>query len=94
MYREYIKPLQNAGENVGVEAAQSVGADSTQTTLNAFHSAGSHQLIPVASGQFENLINATKEPHNQVCYLYFTENNKSIKELREMIGKELIEITL
>jgi len=40
MWTKYMRSLANPGENVGSIASQSVGAPSTQMTLNTFHLAG------------------------------------------------------
>jgi len=44
MYVKYIHCLAEAGESVGVIAAQSIGEPSTQMTLNTFHLAGKGEV--------------------------------------------------
>lgn len=82
------------GESSGVIAAQSVGEKSTQANLNTFHTPGAATNIATRSSNFEELINATKEPTRVTGYLYFKDGNETIGELRKQLGHSLVELNL
>jgi DNA-directed RNA polymerase beta' subunit len=92
--KAYYSSLLQAGENIGIIAAQSIGEDRTQATLNTFHSAGiTNTIVTESVPRFQELINASKMPKNPSCKLYF-KDKKTINELRDYIGKNVIEIKL
>jgi DNA-directed RNA polymerase beta' subunit len=80
----YYQTLMSPGECVGIIGAQSMGEFSTQATLNTFHVAGSTTTGTVTNclTRFQEINNATKNPKNVVCKVYFTNNNSTIEEIR------------
>lgn len=82
----YYKTLMSPGECVGIIGAQSMGEFSTQATLNTFHVAGSTSTGAVTNclTRFQEINNATKNPKNVTCKVYFTINNSTIDEIREI----------
>ena len=94
MKKLHDKSIMCPGESVGIHAAQTIGENSTQANLNTFHQAGTATSIATSSTNFEEMINATKDPKNQTCIVYFKENNKSIEELRKQINSRIVEINL
>lgn len=92
MEHQYHNTQIQSGEAVGVLAAQSIGEKQTQSNLNTFHKAGSGDGRSQGSGLLE-LLNATKEPKNPGCLIYFNEGNNNITELRETIGSSLVQLT-
>jgi len=82
----YYKTLMSPGECVGIIGAQSMGEFSTQATLNTFHVAGSTSTGAVTNclTRFQEINNATKNPKNITCKVYFTKNNLTIDEIREL----------
>lgn len=62
---------------------------------DTFHKAGmSEKTVTEGVPRFEELINATKNPKNVSCKVYFTEGTDSIQNLRKTIGKSIVEFTL
>lgn len=82
----FYKTLMTPGECVGIIGAQSMGEFSTQATLNTFHVAGSTTTGTVTNclSRFQEINNATKNPKNVICKIYFNGNNRTIEEIREM----------
>ena len=89
----YCASIVQPGESVGILTAQSVGERQTQLTLNSFHSAGL-AIATVVTGvpRFSELLNATKNPKASFCSVYFNNNNNNIKELREHINHNIVEL--
>ena len=74
--RRYHKGKINAGECVGIIAAQSIGEQITQLSLDSFHSAGISANTNVALGvpRMEELINASKQP--KIKRMFFRTESK------------------
>jgi DNA-directed RNA polymerase beta' subunit len=93
--RQYSTSKIQAGESVGVIASQSIGEKQTQTTLNTFHKAGSgDKAVTAGVPRVEEILNATKEPKNVNCMVYMKKKYNSIAELRDVLGHNIVEITL
>lgn len=83
-----------AGENVGVICAQSIGERQTQNTLNSFHKAGqSEKTTTVGVPRMQELLNATKKPRIVNNKVYFTTGNDSLENLRETVGHNIASLT-
>lgn len=82
----YYQTLMSPGECVGIIGAQSMGEFSTQATLNTFHVAGSTTTGTVTNclTRFQEINNATKNPKNIIGKIYFTSNNSTIEEIRNL----------
>jgi DNA-directed RNA polymerase beta' subunit len=82
----YYKTLMTPGECVGIIGAQSMGEFSTQATLNTFHVAGSTSTGAVTNclTRFQEINNATKNPKNIIGKIYYTTNNSTIEEIRNL----------
>jgi DNA-directed RNA polymerase beta' subunit len=92
---QFYKSLIHPGESVGIICAQSIGEKQTQTTLNTFHKAGqSEKTMTTGVPRFQELLNATKKPKNINHKIYFTRNNNSIKDLREIVNNKIVGLTL
>jgi DNA-directed RNA polymerase beta' subunit len=92
----YNNTIIQPGESVGIMCAQSIGEKQTQMTLNTFHKAGqSEKGVTAGVPRFQELINATHKLNAKSlsCKIYFKENNKNIKELRNYIGHSIVELT-
>jgi DNA-directed RNA polymerase beta' subunit len=91
----YYDSMITPGESVGVVCAQSIGERQTQQTLNTFHSCGqSHKGVTAGVPRFQEILNATKDPKNKSCKIYFTSANTGVQDLRDRIGCSLVELTL
>jgi DNA-directed RNA polymerase beta' subunit len=92
--RYYFTSMIEAGESIGVIAAQSIGEKNTQNTLNTFHKAGMTEKSVVAGvPRFEELLNATENPKGICCTVYFKRGTESIQSLRKVIGHSIVELT-
>lgn len=93
--KDYICSLIQPGESVGIIGAQSIGEKNTQTTLNTFHSAGiSEKTMTEGVPRFQELLNATKNPHIVNHRIYFLKNNDTIQNLRAEAGHNIVGLTL
>jgi DNA-directed RNA polymerase beta' subunit len=93
--RQYVNSRVEAGEAVGIKAAQSIGERQTQSTLNSFHHAGiSHETLLTGVPRFKGLLGATRNPKAVSCSIYFKRGNRSIQELTKTIGNSIVHITL
>ncbi len=91
--KSYLETLVQAGECVGVITAQCIGERQTQSNLNLFHKAGSADKQPIVS-KFAELLNATNKPKAPSYFIYFQNGNKTVKELRETMGYDIVQITI
>lgn len=61
---------------------------------DTFHKAGSSETtVTTGVPRVEELLNARKIPRSINCFIYFTEGNNNIQELRDTIGHSLVELT-
>ena len=92
--QQYMEAKIQAGESVGVIGAQSIGEKQTQTTLNTFHKAGSgEKTITTGVPRIEELLNATKDPKSVNCIAFMKDKHKSISDIRQTIGHNIVEIS-
>jgi DNA-directed RNA polymerase beta' subunit len=93
--KEYNTSLVQAGEALGIVTAQSIGEQQTQGTLNTFHQAGmAVKSVTTGVPRFNELLNATKNPKNVGCQVYFKKPHYAIADLRKTIGHSITELTL
>ena len=85
------KALVSAGEMVGPIAAQSLGQESTQLTLNTFHLAGVGSSSKITQGvpRLNELIKVTKNPKNPSNYIYLQDNVRFNKEKVEKVKNSI-----
>ena len=75
--------------------AQSIGENSTQQTLNTFHSAGiAIKTVITGVPKLCELLNATHNPKSEMCDIFINEENDSINSLRNYIKYNLVSIKL
>ena len=76
--------------------AQSIGENSTQQTLNTFHSAGiAIKTVLTGVPKLCELLNATHNPKSEMCDIYINnDNNQSISKLRNYIKYNLVSLKL
>ncbi len=93
--RQYINSRVEAGDAVGVKAAQAVGERQTQLTLNSFHKAGlTQETLVTGVPRFQELLGTTRNPKAVSCSIYFKNGNSSIQELTKTIGNSIVHVTL
>lgn len=90
----FFKSLITPGEAVGVIAAQSIGEPTTQQTLSSFHHTGiSAKNVTLGFARAKELFDATPNPSNPTCTIYFTRDNKTPSELHRVTDK-LCQVTI
>ena len=79
---KFKEAIVHPGEMVGVVAGQSVGAPTTQLTLNTFHQAGNSSKSNVTRGvpRIEEILRLTKNPKNPSMIIYLKEIDESNQE--------------
>jgi len=76
----------NAGEMVGVLAAQSIGEPATQMTLNTFHFAGvSAKNVTLGVPRLKEIINVAKTPKTPGLTVYLAEEFSGDKQVAELV---------
>jgi DNA-directed RNA polymerase beta' subunit len=91
--KQYYKSLAKPGDNVGIIAAQNIGKEQTQTTLDSFHKAGtSENLLVGGISRFNEILTMTKDPKVISSKIYFVNKHKKLQDLRNEIGLRLMEI--
>lgn len=92
--KQYFESKIQAGESVGVIGAQSIGEKQTQTTLNTFHTTGSgNKTVTTGVPRVEELLNATKDPKAVNCFVRMKDEHKTIADMRDTIGYQIVELT-
>jgi len=92
---EYHKTRVHSGENVGIITAQSIGERQTQLTLNSFHQAGlTVKTVVTGVPRFTELMNTSRDPKGNICYVPLKEKQETITDVRKYIGNTLKEIRL
>jgi DNA-directed RNA polymerase II subunit RPB1 len=88
IWTNFYRALVTPGDAVGVNAAQSIGEPTTQQTLNTFHHTGnSAKNVTLGFARSKELFDATPNPSNPTCNIYFTKYNKSMGELHRVVDK-------
>jgi DNA-directed RNA polymerase II subunit RPB1 len=79
---QYEKSLVNAGEMVGIVAAQSIGEPTTQMTLNTFHFAGVGSKSNVTTGvpRIEEILMLTSNIKSPSLTIYLKEEDQTNRE--------------
>jgi intein/homing endonuclease len=70
--RYYIQAIAQAGEMVGIVAAQTMGENSTQLVLDSFHSSGTVAAVKATSGvpRFKELLSVSKNIKTPILLIY------------------------
>jgi hypothetical protein len=87
---QFYNSLVPAGEPVGMRAAEAMSQPTTQTALNAFHSAGSANIaITVDSGidAMTELYQVSKERKKEMCRIHFKDKTLSFEDVIDMRRK-------
>ena len=93
--KQYYKTMIQPGESVGIITAQSIGERQTQSTLNSFHFTGlSIKTVVTGVPRFSELLNATKDPKAESCYIYFNRHIDDLNQLRLLTNHTIMEINL
>lgn len=89
--KNYNENIIEAGEMVGVIAAQSLGEAVTQMTLNAFHHSGIATMTHSTMGvpRINELISYTKKPKTPQMFIYLDNKVRKSREIAHKIGSYL-----
>ena len=95
--KKFLTSVITPGESVGIQAAQSIGERLTQTTLDAFHTAGKSEKA-TSSGvtRLQEIMNATKKYKQKSlsAKIEFLQPCNTVSELRKHIGNKIIGVQL
>jgi len=82
IYEEYEKTTVDAGESVGLIAAQSIGEQSTQMTLNTFHFAGVAETnVTMGLPRIIEILDARKSVSTPMMEIFLKPNVTDIKNI-------------
>jgi len=78
---QHYKSLAIPGTAIGTAAAESVGATTTQMTLNTFHTSGSAKSASFGIDAMRDIIFARKNPKNESCTIRYVNKRASYEEI-------------
>jgi len=90
----FQKGLVNPGEMVGPVGAQSIGEQSTQMTLNTFHTAGTGATVTAGVPRMEEILSVTQTPKNPSNVLYLHQDAMFNKDKAEVIKNSISQIRI
>lgn len=94
LYKSYCKSVIQPGEHVGILAAQSIGKEQTQMTLNSFHVAGQAvNAVIVGVPRFTQLLNVSKNPKNVINYIYLKRKYETPFDLLQGVRGKIQQLT-
>jgi DNA-directed RNA polymerase II subunit RPB1 len=72
VYRYFLQAIAQAGEMIGIVAAQTMGENSTQLVLDSFHSSGTVAAVKATSGvpRFKELLSVSKNIKTPILTIY------------------------
>lgn len=89
VYKEYVIATQDAGEAVGLVAAESIGEPGTQMTLNTFHFAGVSEMnVTTGLPRLIEILDARKTISTELMEIYLEapyNKGEGITKIAEMI---------
>jgi RNA polymerase Rpb1, domain 5 len=92
--RQFDDSLVRAGAVVGITAAEALGKNVTQGALNSFHSSGSAKNVTHGVERIKELVDASKNPKNTYCSIYFKDQHLSFDDIIIKKRPEITEITV
>lgn len=95
VYHEYVITSQDAGEAVGLVAAESIGEPGTQMTLNTFHFAGVSEMnVTTGLPRLIEILDARKTISTEMMEIYLEapyNKGEGITKIAEMIKETTFE---
>lgn len=79
----------NAGEPVGLVAAQSLGEPGTQMTMRAFHYAGVAEHVPTGLPRMIELVDIRKSPKKPIIDIVLKDSHKKDKKKAEELARKI-----
>ena len=88
---KFREAIVHPGEMVGVVAGQSVGAPTTQLTLNTFHNSGTSSKSNVTRGvpRIEEILRLTKNPKNPSMTVYLKPEDEILQDRADIYTKRM-----
>lgn len=94
--KKYLKSLIAPGSNVGIQAADALGAPITQMTLNSFHNSGKRVNTTTGIERMKEILHATKNMKARVGKIIFKNPPKSFNETlnyrRTFVDMKIIDV--
>ena len=85
VYAEYVSSLAEAGESVGLVAAESIGEPGTQMTLNTFHFAGVAEMqVTTGLPRLIEILDGRKTIATKTMELYLNEPHSKGKDITKV----------
>ena len=78
--KKYLKSLIAPGSNVGIQAADALGAPITQMTLNSFHNSGKRVNTTTGIERMKEILHATKNMKARIGKIIFKDIPKTYEE--------------
>ena len=89
--KHYKRALVEAGEAVGIVAAQSIGEPGTQMTLRTFHYAGvREQNVTLGLPRLIEIVDARRTPSTPIMFIYLEKKKRKNKEKAIEIARRII----
>ncbi|MCX8205903.1 MAG: DNA-directed RNA polymerase subunit A'' [Candidatus Micrarchaeota archaeon] len=84
----------DAGEAVGIIAAQSLGEPGTQMTMRTFHYAGVAEQVPLGLPRLIELVDARREPAKALMDIYLEHEHRKDAKMAQKIASEIEYVTI
>ncbi|MEM4149066.1 MAG: hypothetical protein QXQ78_00385, partial [Candidatus Anstonellales archaeon] len=94
MKRRKLNTNIEAGEAVGIIAAQSIGEPGTQMTMRTFHYAGVAEHVPTGLPRIIEIVDRKTTPKKPLIVIRFNDNYKRDLETVQRIMREIEHIKL
>ena len=92
---KYVKGTNQYVYDLTVETTRNFQLFNGLNCADTFHKAGmSEKAMTAGVPRFQELLNATQNPRNVNCKIYFKHGNSSLRELRETVGHSLVGLTI
>jgi DNA-directed RNA polymerase subunit A" len=89
-----LKNLVDAGEAVGIVAAQSIGEPGTQMTMRTFHYAGVAEQVPLGLPRLIEIVDARRSPKKPMMDIFLTREFEGSEKKSHELAEELEEVDL
>jgi DNA-directed RNA polymerase subunit A" len=88
------KYMINAGEPVGIVAAQSLGEPGTQMTMRAFHYAGVAEQVPTGLPRMIEIVDLRKRPKKPIIDIHLKKEFSGDRKKAETLARKMDMITV
>ena len=84
LFGYHLRSIIVPGTDIGTLAGEALGATTTQSTLNTFHTAGSSKSASSGIDAIKELVYTKAERKNESCQIYFLNRYFSLREINEL----------